>query len=270
MCKECGCGKTVRVHSHDHAHGADHDHSHPHTHDGHDHDHEHEHPHPHDDAAETGERRLLTLERKVLLHNDEQAERNRAWLAEHGVVAINLISSPGSGKTYLLERTLERLRGRVPCAVIAGDQYTDNDARRLQGKGAAVEQIETQGACHLDAERVGRLLPVVAGSGVRLLFIENVGNLVCPSAFDLGESFKVALLSTTEGEDKPLKYPTLFSLAPVVVLTKMDLVPHLDWNLARCREYLRRIHPGVFIFELSARTGAGMDDWIEYLAKLVA
>jgi hydrogenase nickel incorporation protein HypB len=204
----------------------------------------------------------------VLSENDERAAANRAWLAAHGVVAINLISSPGTGKTYLLERTLERLRGRVPCAVITGDQCTDHDARRLAGKGAVVRQIETVSSCHLDAARVGRLLPEVAGDGAKLLFIENVGNLVCPAAFDLGETFKVALLSTTEGEDKPVKYPALFGMAPVVVLTKMDLVPHLDWSLAKCRDYLRKIRPGVFVFELSARTGQGMDGWIEYLANL--
>ena len=262
MCKDCGCEQAN--HDHDHPHDHDHDHPHPHTHD-------HAHPHAHPLEAEAGglARRTLTLQRKVLSANDARAEANRAWLAERGVVAINFISSPGSGKTYLLERTLERLRGRVPCAVITGDQRTDNDARRLAGKGAEVRQIETFNACHLDAARVGDLLPEVASQGVKLLFIENVGNLVCPAAFDLGETFKVALLSTTEGEDKPVKYPTLFSQAPVVVLTKMDLAPHLEWSLAKCREYLRRIRPGVYIFELSARTGQGMDAWIEYLEKLV-
>ncbi len=251
MCKDCGCGDVD--HDHDHVHGV-----------GHTHDHDH--PHDHDHGTPT--RRTLTLERKVLSENDAQAEENRSWLNARGIVAINLISSPGSGKTYLLERTLERLRGRVACAVITGDQRTDNDARRLIGKGAEVRQIETRNACHLDARRVGELLPEVAGAGVKLLFIENVGNLVCPAAFDLGETFKVALLSTTEGEDKPVKYPTLFSQAPVVVLTKMDLAPHLDWSLSLCRESLRRIRPGVYVFELSAKTGQGMDAWIEYLEKL--
>jgi len=250
MCKECGCG-TALEHAHGHAHG----HVHPH-------DHGHDHVHPH------VERKTIALERKVLAENDAHAEENRKWLTNHGVTAINLISSPGTGKTYLLERTLERLRGRVSCAVITGDQCTDNDAKRLMGKGAAVKQIETINSCHLDAARVGALLPEVAGNGVKLLFIENIGNLVCPAAFDLGEHFKIALLSTTEGEDKPVKYPTLFSLAPVVVLTKMDLVPNLDWSLPKCREYLRQIRPGVFIFELSAKTGLGMDAWIEYLEKL--
>jgi hydrogenase nickel incorporation protein HypB len=185
------------------------------------------------------------------------------------VVAVNLISAPGSGKTMLLERTLERLRGRIASAVIAGDQQTDNDARRLQGKGALVCQIETRSACHLDAERIGQVLPSVVTDGVRLLFIENVGNLVCPAAFDLGESFKIALLSATEGEDKPEKYPALFVQAPVVVLTKTDLAPHLDWDVRKCRECLRRVHPGVYIFELSAKTGEGMPQWIAYLEHLV-
>jgi hydrogenase nickel incorporation protein HypB len=236
MCKDCGCGNV---------------------------------PHRHADEPPGVERRTLELERKILSRNDQRAATNRAWLAGRKVVTLNLISSPGSGKTTLLERTLDRLRGRVACAVITGDQRTDNDARRLQGKGAPVRQIETISACHLDAERVGRVLPEVVADGVRLLFIENVGNLVCPAAFDLGETFKVALLSTPEGEDKPVKYPALFSMAPVVVLTKMDLVPHLDWNPGPCREALRRIHPGVTLFELSARTGLGMDAWIQYLERLV-
>jgi hydrogenase nickel incorporation protein HypB len=253
MCKDCGCSTALG-----NIHGHHHDHAHPHTHP---HDHEHVHP--------PVERKTIELERKVLAENDAHAEANRSWLSQHGVTAINLISSPGTGKTFLLERTLERLRGRVSCAVITGDQCTDHDAKRLMGKGAVVKQIETINSCHLDAARVGALLPEVAGNGVKLLFIENIGNLVCPAAFDLGEHFKVALLSTTEGEDKPVKYPTLFNMAPVVVLTKMDLVPYLDWSLPKCREYLNMIRPGVFVFELSAKTGAGMEAWIEYLEKLV-
>lgn len=264
MCKDCGCeniGKQGHHHRHHHGDGHVHDHEHDHDHGEHEHDHGH-------DQHSLLERRTIALERKVLSENDARAEANREWLAKRGVVAINMISSPGSGKTYLLERTLDRLRGRVSCAVITGDQQTDHDARRLAGKGAVVRQIETINACHLDAERVGQLLPEVVQGGVKLLFIENVGNLVCPAAFDLGEHFKVALLSTTEGEDKPVKYPTLFGMAPVVVLTKMDLAPHLDWDLAKCREYLRKIHPGVFVFELSAKTGHGMDAWIQYLENL--
>lgn len=249
MCESCGCGVTP---NHDHSH--DHDHGHDHAH------------HHHDDAAT----RTLTIEKKLLSKNDELAARNRQWLAERGIVALNLISAPGTGKTYLLERTLERLSSRVQCAVIAGDQKTDNDARRLEGKGAKVVQIETISACHLDAERIGQVLPEVVEDGTKLLFIENVGNLVCPTAFDLGENFKVALMSVTEGEDKPVKYPALFAQSPVVILTKTDLIPHLDWDLAKCRTFLQRVHPGIFLFELSARTGEGMDAWIDYLEKLVA
>lgn len=261
MCEECGCGEIAAgtdTHVHDHEYA--HKHGIPHSHEG------HAGSHAHGDAREG--KRLVRLERKILSHNDEIAARNRAWLAERGVTAVNIISSPGAGKTLLLEKTLEALRGRAQCAVITGDQQTDNDARRLEGKGAPVRQIETISACHLDAERVGALLPEVVTDGVRLLFIENVGNLVCPAAFDLGENFKVALLSSTEGEDKPLKYPTLFSLAPVVVLTKIDLAPHLDWDLRQCRKNLQSIRPGVYVFELSAKTGEGMAEWLEYLVKL--
>ncbi len=271
MCKDCGCGIDPNTHSHgSYAHAHEHpkgqEHTHPHVH-----PHEHPHEHPHGPATPAmPETRTVELQQKILSRNDEQAEKNRAWLKAHDVVAVNLISSPGTGKTYLLERTLEGLRGKVKCAVITGDQRTDNDARRLMGKGAEVRQIETINSCHLDAEQVGRLLPEIAGGGVQLLFIENVGNLVCPSAFDLGESFKIALLSTTEGEDKPVKYPTLFSSAPVAILTKMDLVPYLDWNAASCRAALRQIRPGVFIFELSAKTGLGMEAWLDYLIKLTA
>ena len=256
MCKECGCVDDDLDHAHDHNHGLGQPHHHDHHHDpSHSHDHGVNHP--------------ATLESNTLSRNDEAAARNRAWLAERGILAVNMISAPGSGKTLLLERTLERLRGRIPCAVITGDIQTDSDARRLQGKGALVRQLETHGTCHLDAERVGRLLPDVASDGAKLLFIENIGNLVCPAAYDLGENFKVALLSTAEGEDKPAKYPALFAAAPVVVLTKTDLIPHLDWNATRCLDSLRRIHPGVYVFELSAKTGQGMDLWIDYLAKLV-
>ncbi len=258
MCEDCGCSTANAAHSHAH----DHHHHGTHTHD---HGHEHDHPHEHDTSGRT-----IMLEQKILSHNDQIADKNRAWLEERGVVAINIISSPGSGKTYLLERTLERLRGEIGCAVITGDQQTDNDAKRLEGKGAVVKQIETISSCHLDAEQVSRLLPETIDDSTKILFIENVGNLVCPSAFDLGEQFKIALLSTTEGEDKPVKYPSLFTQAPIVILTKMDLAPHLDWDLDVCRKHLRSVRPGVFVFELSAKTGDGMDAWIAYLKGLVA
>ncbi len=210
----------------------------------------------------------MDVESKVLARNDEIALRNRVWLEERGIVAINLISSPGSGKTMLLEKTLDALGPERTPAVIVGDQQTDNDARRLARPGISVRQIETLSSCHLGAGQVERVLPEVAGDGVRLLFIENVGNLVCPAAFDLGERHKIALLSVTEGEDKPLKYPVLFHDAPVVVITKIDLVPHLDWNRESCLRAIRTVRPDARIIELSARSGEGMRTWLEYLEQL--
>ena len=170
-----------------------------------------------------------------------------------------LISSPGSGKTFLLEKTLEALDGDVRAAVITGDQQTDNDAKRLEGKGAPVVQIETRSSCHLDAQQVRDRLEAVVFDGIELLLIENVGNLVCPAAFDLGEDSKVALLSVTEGEDKPLKYPVLFHDSPVCVITKIDLLPHLDTDIEKCRQSIRAVRPDAKIFEVSAKTGEGMD-----------
>lgn len=252
MCLECGCGETG------------------HRHDGHGHSHEHGHDHGHARDHPRAAEETVSLSRKILAHNDQHAAMNRAWLKERAVVALNIISSPGTGKTTLLERTLERLQGEVGCAVIAGDQHSDNDARRLENKGAKVCQIETGNSCHLDAVQVGEMLPQVVDDDTKLLFIENVGNLICPTTFDLGEDFKLGMLSTTEGEDKPVKYPALFSQVPVAVLTKIDLMPHLDWDLARCRESLRQLRPGVFVFELSAKTGEGLDEWICYLKKLTS
>lgn len=275
MCEACGCGHTEKREGGGEKDAVNHiaakaphevaaDGQHHHAAEA-----EHRHETLRPAAADSSARRLVKIEQRVLARNDEIAESNRRWLAERGVVALNLISSPGSGKTLLLERTLERLRGRVACAVITGDQQTDLDAQRLSGKGAHVHGIQTGSACHLNAAQVAQLLPHVVGPGTRLLFIENVGNLVCPAAYDLGESFKVALLSTPEGEDKPLKYPALFARAGVVVINKMDLAGAVGWDAARARQHIRRVHPGVFIFELSARTGEGLDAWIEYLAGLV-
>lgn len=255
MCLECGCGE--HTHDHDHAHGHRHgDGEHHHHHGDGDHDHDHE------------EGRVVSVRSRILSKNDEIAEQNRAWMAERGVVAINLISAPGTGKTMLLERTLEQLDGVLPCAVIVGDQQTDNDARRLAGKGASVIQVETGNSCHLDAAQVRDAMPSVVKEDTKLLIIENVGNLVCPSAFALGESFKIALMSVTEGEDKPAKYPSLFSISPVAVLTKTDLLPYVDFNVADCRSCIQKVHPGIFLFELSAKSGDGMGPWLDYLKGL--
>ena len=212
-------------------------------------------------------KKTVKVEQSVLKRNDEAAIENRAWLDARRVTAVNLISSPGTGKTTLLEKTLAALaRRNIGCGVIVGDVQTDLDAQRLSGKGAQVRQIETKNSCHLDALRVGQLLPEVVLEETRLLFIENVGNLICPASFNLGEDFKAALLSTTEGEEKPLKYPSIFSRAKVVILTKCDLIPHLDFDLVKCRENIAKAAPQAAVFELSAKTGEGLDKWVDYLA----
>lgn len=252
MCDSCGCSGGH------HHHGDDDPHFHVHA-DG------TAHSHP---SAE-GSGRSIEVRRNVLAGNEAVAAETRKMLDGRGIVAVNLISSPGAGKTTLLEKTLEALDGEIGCAVVTGDQRTDNDARRLSGKGANVAQIETGDACHLNAGQVAESLDGVLEDGTKLLFIENVGNLVCPVAFDLGEHFKIALLSVAEGEDKPSKYPSLFATASVVALTKIDLLPHLDFDLAACRKAVRGMRPGAFIFELSAKTGEGMDKWLDYLRSLV-
>ena len=244
MCEHCGCSTPTASHTHSHDHG-------------------HDHPHPEPT-------RVLELQRNILAHNEHLAAHNREWLKQHDIVALNLISSPGTGKTYLLERTLEGLPPDCPAAVISGDQQTDRDAQRLRGKGAPVHQIVTHDACHLDAARIGQILPHVCTDATRLLIIENVGNLVCPAAFDLGETHKVALLSVTEGEDKPIKYPTLFINADLVVITKIDLCPHLDWDREECLGHIRSVNAALPIVELSARTGEGMDSWFKALHDLTS
>ncbi len=294
MCRDCGCedGNERAWFGRDGG--------------GHDHPHDHEHPHhhgpPHADregvihvhlprgvevhlhfdddrpplvvpSREGGQAhgpRRVEIEARVLAENDRLAAANRERLARHGAVAVNLISSPGSGKTALLERTLEALAGEIPLGVIVGDQQTDRDARRLAGRGAPVEQIETRSACHLDAAQVAGPLGRMLEAGVRLVLIENVGNLVCPAAFDLGEHRKVALLSVTEGEDKPVKYPVLFHEAPLVVITKLDLAQRADWDRAACYRAIRTVNGAATVLEVSARTGDGLDRWISALRGIAA
>ncbi len=253
MCQKCGCNPDHSQHAplHRHADGTVHAH--------------HQDASAHTHGAAT---RVIPVETRVLSHNDEIAARNRAWLQQRNIITLNLISSPGTGKTLLLEKTVAYLQTKLGVAVITGDQQTDHDKRRIAATGVTVEQIETHDACHLDSSQIARVLPLVVSANTRLLFIENVGNLVCPAAFDLGETIKVALLSTTEGEDKPVKYPSLFSHADVVILTKMDLCPHLTWDLATCRRYIHAVQPAARIFELSAKTGDGMAAWCHYLQHL--
>lgn len=209
--------------------------------------------------------RIVTVRQHILKANDHTAAENRAAFAAAGVRAINLASSPGAGKTALLERTLRDLAGQVNMAVAVGDLATENDAARLRQHGAQAEQIVTGTICHLDAAMVQAVLPRFDLEGLEVLFLENVGNLVCPSSYDLGEAARAVLISTTEGEDKPLKYPTMFNTADVVVITKMDLADAVGFDRALCRENIDRARPGVPVIELSSRSGAGLDAWFSFV-----
>lgn len=208
---------------------------------------------------------VVPLQRKVLAENDRLAADLRARFREHGILCLNLISSPGSGKTSLLERTLETLAKGTRVAVLTGDIQTDNDARRLARFGFKVRQITTGGTCHLDAKMIERALVGWNLDELDLLLIENVGNLVCPSSYDLGEDSKIVLLSVTEGEDKPLKYPSIFLRAELLVLNKLDLLPYVPFNLAKARENARHVHPEMEILEVSCLTGQGFDQWRKWL-----
>jgi hydrogenase nickel incorporation protein HypB len=207
----------------------------------------------------------VPLEKKVLSENDRIAAELRARFREHGVLCLNLISSPGAGKTTLLERTLEGFPKAERVAVLTGDIQTDNDARRLMRFGFPVRQITTAGACHLDARMVERALTEWRLDELDLLFIENVGNLVCPASYDLGEAAKVVVLSVAEGDDKPLKYPAIFFRAELLVLSKTDLLPYVPFSVAGARENALRVHPGMEILEVSSLTGAGLESWREWL-----
>jgi hydrogenase nickel incorporation protein HypB len=215
--------------------------------------------------------RIVEMRRGILKKNDELAAGLRASYAEAGVLVLNLVSSPGTGKTAFLERTLRELRAKgARVAALVGDLETDNDALRLAASGAPVRQINTHGICHLDAEMIGKHIEGWAGvmlAGLDYLFIENVGNLVCPSSYDLGERIRVALLSVTEGEDKPLKYPTLFNSADAAVITKIDLSEPCAFNRELALRNINEIRPGIRIFETSAKTGTGMVEWLEYLRE---
>lgn len=218
-------------------------------------------PQPPGDPPLRGRRRI-DLQVRLLDQNDRQADANRRFFRERGIHAVNLVSSPGAGKTTLLQRTLDELSRQVRCAVLVGDLETDNDARRLRRDGVPVAQITTGGTCHLDASMIARALAALPLDGVRLLFIENVGNLVCPASFDLGENRRVTLLSCTEGEDKPLKYPPIFTSAHAVVLNKIDVAAAVGFDRAAAVANVRRVAPQADVIELSARTGEGVEAWL--------
>ncbi len=210
----------------------------------------------------------VTIAQHLLAANETIAQEIRQSLAAHNICAINLMSSPGAGKTTLLERTLERLRGRLLIGVIEGDIETSADAERIEAAGAQAVQINTRGACHLEAQMIRAALAALDLGQLHLLFIENIGNLVCPAAWDLGEAMRVVLVSTTEGDDKPAKYPQMFASSHVMVVNKLDLLPYVDYSLEKVIRQARAIHPCLRIFELSCRTGAGLDAWCEWLETL--
>jgi hydrogenase nickel incorporation protein HypB len=223
--------------------------------------------HPHGHVSSTAASETITLEQRVLAKNDLLAERNRGWLACRSIVALNMMSSPGAGKTTLLERTIRELGSDRPAAVIEGDQETVLDADRIRATGCPVVQVNTGAGCHLDADMIElalRRLDPPAGS---LLFIENVGNLVCPALFDLGERSKVVVISVTEGTDKPLKYPHMFAAADLVLVNKIDLLPYVDFDLDLCTRYARSVNPGVQVLPLSATTGEGVSRWYGWISS---
>ena len=282
MCKVCGCGGAQHT-GQDTGHAKGHDH---HGGDGHGHDHGHAHGHAHHHHGPNGDldfgsgaagtavagmsqSRLIEIETDILSKNDAYASGNRRVLRALGAYAVNLVSSPGSGKTTLLCRTIGML-GRQPLAVIEGDQQTTNDADRIRETGAKAIQVNTGKGCHLDAHMVGHAMDHLDLPRGALLFIENVGNLVCPAGFDLGEDAKVAILSVTEGEDKPLKYPDMFTAARIALLNKTDLAPHCDADLDAYEANLRRVNPDIAILRVSARTGEGMEAWLSWLRDRLA
>jgi hydrogenase nickel incorporation protein HypB len=247
MCIDCGCATPDR----------DHQHHHDKTH-GHDHDHQHEHDHDH---------RTIRIGEDLLAKNDRLARCNRETFAARGVFVLNLVSSPGSGKTSILERTLADLKERVHFAVLEGDQQTSNDADRIARTGVPVRQINTGAGCHLDAHMVGHGVEAFDLGATDVLLIENVGNLVCPAAFDLGEDHKVAVLSVTEGEDKPVKYPQMFQAADLMLINKIDLLPYLRFDIEQCKGFARQVNPRIRILELSCQSGEGMQAWYDWLAE---
>jgi hydrogenase nickel incorporation protein HypB len=276
MCDHCGCtdegaGYTIlnpadKSHSH---HGSnmnqDHDHAHGH---GLTHTHGHDHIHEYPDHAPDPPRRV-TVEKDILHHNALLAQRNRGFFEARNMLCLNLVSSPGSGKTTLLERTIRQV-SKHPVYVIEGDQQTSLDADRIHATGAPVVQVNTGNGCHLDAEMIHKAVQELDPMQSSVLLIENVGNLVCPALFDLGENFRVVIISVTEGEDKPLKYPNMFQTAHVCLINKTDLLPYIDFDLKKLKENAGKVNPGLTFIELSAKTGDGFEQWMDWMETVIA
>ena len=257
MCTVCGCGEgETKIEGEAQAQAQAQAHTYVHA---------HEHAsllqgRPHAHAG-----RMVQVEQDILAKNNQYASANRSHFAEHGLFALNLVSSPGSGKTALLTRTIARLKGKTRIAVIEGDQQTSLDADRIRATGVSAVQINTGKGCHLDAHMVGHALENLQAEDNSMLFIENVGNLVCPASFDLGEAHKVVILSVTEGEDKPLKYPDMFHAADLMLLNKTDLLPHLNFDVEQCIAHAQRVNPGIRVMQVSASSGEGMRNWYDWL-----
>jgi len=292
MCGHCGCGdetaatvlnlqtgketaikRNEREHDHPNAHGHFHDHSHDHDH-GHQHVHAEgsprRHSHAHDPGAAAPAGEILTLEARILAKNDAVAEKNRAWFKGREILALNLMSAPGAGKTTLLERTIRDLKDELRLYVVEGDQATANDGERIRAAGAPAVQVNTGSSCHLDADMVARGLRELKPAPGSTVMIENVGNLVCPALFDLGERAKVVILSVTEGDDKPLKYPHMFKAAAMMVMSKMDLLPYVDFDAERALANALQVNPSIASLRLSARTGEGLGAWYGWLRQELA
>jgi hydrogenase nickel incorporation protein HypB len=269
MCTNCGCSITgeFTIHDRDLSPELNHHHHH-HGHDEHDH-HHHElnHHHRHDAENHQNNRRQIEITQSILSKNDRLAERNRGFFRAKGLLVLNVLSSPGAGKTTLIERMLTDLGEHLPTVVIVGDLATDNDAQRLRHTGAEAVQITTGETCHLEAEMVGRAAQQLHLDGIKLLVIENVGNLVCPAAYDLGEDLRVVIFSVTEGEDKPLKYPTMFKIADVVIINKIDIAEVVGFDQETALRNIRQIAPQAKILEVSARSGDGMGAWYGFLQE---
>ena len=286
MCGTCGCGSeeggvrilapsmgvegSVEGHHH-HGHSHEHGHHHPHDHDHHhhhDHSHAHGHHHHHGDGVTMApNKKVIEVEQDVLHQNQIMAARNRGYFEALNIFSLNLVSSPGSGKTALLERTLKDLKDNLRFYVIEGDQQTVNDANRIAALEVPVMQINTGKGCHLESDMVFEAVKQLKMEPDSILMIENVGNLVCPSMFDLGEQKRVVIISTTEGEDKPIKYPDMFHTSDVCIINKIDLMPHLNFDLNRLKDYALQVNPNLQFFEVSATTGEGMDAWYTWLKE---
>jgi hydrogenase nickel incorporation protein HypB len=264
MCSTCGCSDGADVHLIDLGHDHDRDHGH------HQHEHGEPHDHDHDGHTHTHEKtRTIRLEQDVLAKNNLLAARNRGWFDGRQILALNLMSSPGAGKTTLLERTLRDLSAKLKISVIEGDQETARDAERIRETGCKVVQINTGSGCHLDAQMIANAVRALNPVPRSIVMIENVGNLVCPALFDLGEAAKVVIASTTEGEDKPLKYPHMFRAAGLMILNKIDLLPHLKFDVDRLVEFARRVNPTLEILQVSAQSGDGLEAWYGWLDNLI-